>query len=123
VRQDEGLADQGTSHLIEIADLDELELPVEAEGADQRQLWILLVEAVDLMQRGLDGETTMPIDGGGPAEAVVALENQHAQTRSGTKRAGRQAAQSRANRDRIKFSAHSQAPVQAKVAPRRFRPP
>jgi hypothetical protein len=71
MRQHDRLADQAAAHLEEIADVDELEPPVEAKGSDRRQLRILVVERVDLVQRGLDGETIVPIDRRRPAEDVV----------------------------------------------------
>lgn len=77
-RQDEWLTDPGATHLVKVSDVDEFQLFVQAERAKNRQLRIVGVEPVDLVKRALDRERTVPIDGGGTAADVVALEHQHA---------------------------------------------
>lgn len=88
------MARQGTAaHFVKVADIDELQVAAETERSEQPDLRILLVQAVDLMQRRLDSKTIVAIDRRGAAKRVVAFEHEHAPARAGAKRGRREAAQ------------------------------
>src|SRR5262249_40725048 len=117
VRHGERLAEERASHLIERADVDKLEIAVKPERAQQRELWVVVVEAVDLVQRRLDGEAAAAIHGGGAAEIIVAFDEEHSPSGARVERPGRQAAQAGTDDDRVELPCHKSCSFQALEAP------
>ena len=83
--QHEGLADGAAAHLVKIADVDELKVAVQAQRSDQPGLGIVLIKAIDLVQRRFDGKSIVTIYRCSAAEASRyvrerARENRRART-------------------------------------------
>jgi hypothetical protein len=76
VRHHEWPVEQRASHLVQVADVDERDVAIDAERAQDRCLGIVAVQTVDLVQRRFDAERAVPIDRRRSAETGVALEHQ-----------------------------------------------
>jgi len=106
VRQDERLAQQGTSHFVQVADVDEWDI-IEPKRAQDRPFRVLRIETVDLVKRSLDGQRAAAIDRRGAAEMRIALEHQHPVPGTGVERRGGQAAEPGSDDNRAELPRHS----------------
>src|ERR1700682_855946 len=70
VRHHERLFEQRASHLMQVADIDERNIAIDAQRAQDRRLGIAGVETVDLVQRRLDRKRAVMIDRRGPAKTL-----------------------------------------------------
>ena len=93
VRHHERPIEQRASHLVQVADIDELDIAIDAERAQDRSLGIAGVETVDLVQRRFDGKCAVVVDRGGAAKIVVALQHQNLVAGAGKQRRRGQPAQ------------------------------
>jgi hypothetical protein len=106
VRQNKWVPEQRTSHFMQVSDVDERNVTIEAQYTEDGQLRIFSIKPVDLMQRCLNGKRAMTIDCRGSAKLQVAFENKNAMSGPGIKRSRSQPSESGADYDRIEFSRH-----------------
>jgi len=66
------------AHFVQVADVERVKFIQHTQLAQQVGLGIFRVEAVQLVQRGLDGERAVRVDLGRAAEAGLALEHEDA---------------------------------------------
>src|ERR1700723_3747472 len=108
VWQNKGLAKKRTSNFVQIADVDERDVAIKAEGLQDRRLWILGIEPIDLMKRSLDCKGAMPIDRRRSAKILVSLDHQNLMAGPRIQRPGGQAAKPGADNDGVELSGHAQ---------------
>jgi hypothetical protein len=55
-RQNKRFAEESASHFVQIADVNERDVAIEAKRSQDRHLRVLAIESVDLVERRLDGK-------------------------------------------------------------------
>ena len=108
MRQNKRLAKKRASNFVQVADVDERDVTIKAERLQDRRLWIIRIEPIDLMQRSLDCKGAMPIDRRRSAKILVSFEHQNPVPGSRIQCPGGQAAKPGADNDRVELSGHAQ---------------
>ena len=108
MRQNKRLAKKRASNFVQVADVDERDVAIKAERLQDRRLWILGIEPIDLMQRGLDCKGAMPIDRRRSAKILVSFDHQNPMPGSRIQCPGGQAPKPGADNDRVELSGHAQ---------------
>ena len=111
VRQNKRLAEKRASHFVQIADVDERDVAIEAERSQDRRLRILGIEPIDLVERRLDGKCAMQIDRCSSAEILVTLEHQNPVPGSCIECRGGQAAKTGADHDGVELPGHAELSI------------
>src|SRR6202161_3335789 len=101
-------AKKRAANCVQIADVDERDVAIKAERLQDRRLWILGIEPIDLMKRSLDCKGAMPIDRRRSAKILVSFDHQNPMPGSRIKCTGGQAAKPGADNDRVELSGHAQ---------------
>src|SRR5215469_1774617 len=102
--QGERLADLRTAHLVEVADIDKGEIALEPQRAKDRQLGVVIVEPVDLVQGRFDRQRSVAIDGGCTAADVATLEHKHSGSAARIKGGRGQTPEARPDRDCVEVT-------------------
>ena len=103
----------------QVVDIDEGDRAIEAEKSQDRDLRILGIESIDLVERGFNCECAMLIEGSGSAEFLVSLKHEDPVPGLRVNRAGGQAAKPGAYYDRIELPGHGQPHSKGGLAIRR----
>src|SRR6516225_3615877 len=75
VGQDKWFAEQWAPYFMQVTDIDERNVTIEAERPQDRSFGILSIKPVDFVQRSLNGQRAVTIDRRGSAEMRIALKN------------------------------------------------
>jgi hypothetical protein len=106
----EGLLESRAAHLPQVAELDEADALGHLEPFQDRELRILGVQPVELVQRRLDRQVADLVDAGRAATRRILLEHEHATTAARREAAGDQPADAGADDDRVEARAAHPSP-------------